>query len=152
MIDEIKDLRVGIDGLTQRTQEIGMRNREISCSITAFETSKMWLGRALKEAGTVNPYPESKDPSSKKIEPTADTATITPWSDDYPDHISRIKYLRKWADELETQLEVISDAAASQNAPTKMMLAFTFAYQHLAEGLMWLGMELGRLYKLENNG
>lgn len=32
----------------------------------------MWLGMDLKRIGTPDPYPESKDPSSLKIEPTAD--------------------------------------------------------------------------------
>lgn len=32
----------------------------------------MWLGMDLKRIGTPDPYPESKDPSSLKVEPTAD--------------------------------------------------------------------------------
>ena len=33
----------------------------------------MWLGMDLKRIGDINPYPNSKDPSTgTKIEPTAD--------------------------------------------------------------------------------
>ena len=53
-------------------------SRERSIAITKLQEAIMWLGmdlKAMKEAGLSdepNPYPSSYDPSSPKIEPTAD--------------------------------------------------------------------------------
>ena len=41
--------------------------------ITKLQEAVMWLGMDLKRIGDVNPYPNSKDPSTgNKIDPTAD--------------------------------------------------------------------------------
>ncbi len=66
-----KQLRKDIDEIIQRVKEISP-SRETSLSITKLQESVMWLGMNLKRLNEPNPYPNSKDPSNEKIEPTAD--------------------------------------------------------------------------------
>lgn len=66
-----KQLRKDIDEIIQRVKEIPP-SRETSLSITKLQESVMWLGMNLKRLNEPNPYPNSKDPSNEKIEPTAD--------------------------------------------------------------------------------
>ena len=53
-------------------------SRERSICITKLQEAVMWLGLDLKAineenpGAQENPYPNSKDPSNTKIEPTAD--------------------------------------------------------------------------------
>lgn len=67
-----KQLRKDIDEVIQRVK-ILKPSRETSLAITKLQEGVMWLGMHLKELGTQNPYPSSKDPNTgSKIEPTAD--------------------------------------------------------------------------------
>lgn len=72
-----KELRRDIDVIIQRTKSLPL-SRERSLTITKLQEGVMWLGMDLKriseaKPGTVNnPYPNSKDPSNAKIDPTAD--------------------------------------------------------------------------------
>lgn len=47
-------------------------SRERSLATTKIEEAIMWLGMDLKAQNTPNPYPQSYDPTSNVIEPTAD--------------------------------------------------------------------------------
>lgn len=90
-----KELRRDIDGIIQRLKDAEKprplsqpeaqqpdpgfrRSRERSLAITKLQEAVMWLGMDLKaineeEPGsTPNPYPDSKDPSNTRIQPTAD--------------------------------------------------------------------------------
>jgi hypothetical protein len=73
-----KALRRDIDQIIQRVKELPP-SRERSITITKLQEGVMWLGMDLKrinetnpDRGVGNPYPNSKDPSNTKIEPTAD--------------------------------------------------------------------------------
>ena len=73
-----KALRRDIDQIVQRVRELPP-SRERSITITKLQEGVMWLGMDLKrineahpDRGVGNPYPNSKDPSNTKIEPTAD--------------------------------------------------------------------------------
>lgn len=58
-------------GLSYIKRLIGSRERDIA--ITKLQEAIMWLGMDLKRLNeTPNPYPESYNPNSSKIEPTAD--------------------------------------------------------------------------------
>lgn len=76
-IVENKQLRKDTDAIIQRVKAMPP-SRERSLTITKLQEGVMWLGMDLKRInesnpGTVeNPYPNSKDPSNTKIEPTAD--------------------------------------------------------------------------------
>lgn len=53
-------------------EEIGEVIAQHTLSIRDLESCIMRQGMALKYIGTPNPYPESKNPSSTVVEPTAD--------------------------------------------------------------------------------
>ena len=55
-----------IPGTTTRS------SRERSLAVTKIEEAIMWLGMDLKDIGTPNPYPNSYNPESPVIDPTAD--------------------------------------------------------------------------------
>lgn len=66
-----KQLRRDIDDKIQLVKALPP-SRERSICITKLQEAVMWLGMDLKRLDTPNPYPNSKDPSNTKIEPTAD--------------------------------------------------------------------------------
>ena len=71
-IPKVKQLRKDIDDVIQRVKTLD-NCREVSICITKLQEAVMWLGMDLKRIGDVNPYPNSKDPSTRtKIDPTAD--------------------------------------------------------------------------------
>ena len=71
-IPKVKQLRKDIDDVIQRVKALNSC-REVSICITKLQEAVMWLGMDLKRIGDVNPYPNSKDPSTgTKIDPTAD--------------------------------------------------------------------------------
>ncbi len=70
-ITDTKQLRKDIDEIIQHIKALD-KCRETSIVITKLQESVMWLGMNLKRLGNDNPYPESYNPKSTKIEPTAD--------------------------------------------------------------------------------
>ena len=70
-VPAIKQCRKDIDEIIQRVRELDSC-RETSLVITKLQEAVMWLGMDLKRLNEPNPYPESKDPTSMRIEPTAD--------------------------------------------------------------------------------
>lgn len=72
-----KELRRDTDAIIQRVKELPS-SRERSLTITKLQEGVMWLGMDLKRinesspGAVANPYPNSKDPSNTKIDPTAD--------------------------------------------------------------------------------
>lgn len=71
-IIETKTLRRDIDAILQRIKESTRKSRERSITDTKLTEAIMWLGMDLKALNEPNPYPNSKDPTNTKIEPTAD--------------------------------------------------------------------------------
>ena len=67
----IKQLRKDTDDIIQRVRELEPC-RETSLVITKLQEAVMWLGMDLKKLNQPNPYPESNNPNSMRIEPTAD--------------------------------------------------------------------------------
>lgn len=76
-ITEVKSLRRDIDAIVQRVKALNPC-RERALVITKLQEGVMWLGMDLKRINDENPgrienpYPNSKDPSNTKIDPTAD--------------------------------------------------------------------------------
>lgn len=70
-VKNTKQLRKDIDDCIQRVKELES-SRETSLAITKLQEAVMWLGMNLKRLGEANPYPESKNPESSTIAPTAD--------------------------------------------------------------------------------
>lgn len=69
-VKNTKQLRKDIDEVLQRVKSLD-RSRETSLVITKLQEAIMWLGMNLKRLGEANPYPESNNPDSQRIEPTA---------------------------------------------------------------------------------
>ena len=70
-VPAIKQLRKDIDEVIQRVKSLDSC-REVSICVTKLQEAVMWLGMDLKRLNQPNPYPESKNPESMRIEPTAD--------------------------------------------------------------------------------
>lgn len=70
-VSNTKQLRKDIDEVLQRVKSLDS-SRETSLAITKLQEAVMWLGMNLKRLGEVNPYPESYNPKSTEIAPTAD--------------------------------------------------------------------------------
>ena len=70
-VPAIKQLRKDTDDIIQRVRELEPC-RETSIVITKLQEAVMWLGMDLKRLNQPNPYPESKNPESMRIDPTAD--------------------------------------------------------------------------------
>lgn len=70
-IADNKSARVELDGIIQKLRA-GRKSPERSISIRKIQEGIMWLGMDLKALNEENPYPESYNPDSKVIEPTAD--------------------------------------------------------------------------------
>jgi hypothetical protein len=66
-----KELRRDLDAQLQKLKSLPP-SRERSLSITKIQEAIMWLGMDLKRLNDTRPYPASYDPSSTKVEPTAD--------------------------------------------------------------------------------
>lgn len=72
-----KQRRVDVDAITQAVRELP-QSRETSLVITKLQEATMWLGMNLKRinetnpGSSPNPYPNSRNTSNTKIEPTAD--------------------------------------------------------------------------------
>lgn len=79
-LDEtLQDIRRGTDrGFTgERPPDHPVRSsRERSIAITKIQEAIMWLGMDLKDQNEPNPYPESYNPASPRIEPTADNLKL----------------------------------------------------------------------------
>ena len=70
-VSNTKQLRKDIDEVLQRVKGL-YQSRETSLAITKLQEATMWLGVNLKRLGEQDPYPESRNPDSQRIEPAAD--------------------------------------------------------------------------------
>lgn len=70
-VQNTKQLRKDIDEVLQRVKNLEFRY-ETANAITKLQEGIMWLGMHLKYLGEQDPYPESRNPDSQRIEPTAD--------------------------------------------------------------------------------
>lgn len=70
-VPAIKQLRKDIDDVIQRVKALEFC-RETNICVTKLQEAVMWLGMDLKRLNQPNPYPESMNPESMRIEPTAD--------------------------------------------------------------------------------
>lgn len=66
-----KQLRKDIDEVVQRVKGLD-QSRETSRAIAALQEVIMWLDMNLKQLEEEDPYPESRNPDSQRIERTND--------------------------------------------------------------------------------
>lgn len=70
-VRETKQARKDLDAILQSLKG-GRRSAERDWAEHYITNAVMWLGMDLKAQNEANPYPESKNPESPRIEPTAD--------------------------------------------------------------------------------
>lgn len=72
-----KEVRRDVDAQIQKVKSMPS-SRERSLVVTKLQEAVMWMGMDLKRindetpGASPNPYPNSKDPSNTKIEPTSE--------------------------------------------------------------------------------
>ena len=142
MEQKIREIRLSLDATFSMTGKL-TPSREVASAKTSFEVSKMMLGKVLAELGTKNPYPESKNPDSPKIEPTAEKSQDMQFKEG-SDHVFKVKTLRQDGDVISKQLEELLEESLSP----KVRLFCENSFIECTKGVMWLGMELGRIRDL----
>ena len=161
MEQEIKNLRVRIDGLKQLTDNLcpikakgdstisKWNTQEIEEAVKSLLLAKAWLGKVLGELGTESPYSSGKK-TVEDIEPTADKPSINqswdfstrdeinpkclPW--EIWNHIEKVDWLR-------SEIQKIIDELAILQIENKAF--HNSIYQHLSEARFWLGFEFERI-------
>lgn len=165
MKEQIKELRVKIDGLSQLTKELKpihegykgedgskfyINSDEINKCYDSLILAKAWLGKILGELGTETPYKnDGKRKEVKDIEPTADRGkrgNLIMFEEvgdfwDSKSHIEKVDWLRE-------------EIRKANNA----IIQYTQSYQigwiavyslrcdkYLSEARFWLGFELDRV-------
>lgn len=121
---------------------------ELNNGYKDLKVGVMRLGKLLGELGDANPYPESMDPGSKKIEPAADMPDHPFVIPDYDEFVFAIKFIRQYID----------------NDVQKLTEAFNKYYSHEQHGIphraliviealqdakMWYGEVLGKIREAE---
>jgi len=173
IIEEIKEMRVDIDGITQFVEHVNdhpegkhknnsLRSREISITITKLQEGKMWLGKLLQSIGAINPYPESMNSDNEIIEPTADVlrppavACFDAKKGEKLTHIKRVKQLKQMIEDIvSSQLFSVKtlnkwQIISKEENRALFTLSLINSYTYLTEAKMWIGMELSRI-KQETN-
>lgn len=166
MIEQIKQLRVEIDGLAQlcealkpitkpiggldryKYEEMIVNSEEVKEAVKSLKLSKAWLGKILEQLGNENPY-GSGYKTVEDIVPASDVASKVT---DYPvapahwpegevtkSHIEKVDWLRT---EIKRLIDNTTDY--SQEVP-EIELEQGFAYKYLCEARFWLGFELSRV-------
>lgn len=144
LIVEVKELRVQMDATLKAVRSL-IGSRSVSLAVTSLEVSRMWLGKALKGLGEPYPYPESMNPESSEIKPAVDTSdetNIVP-EEHRMGQVASVKFLRQRVTGHTKQVEEL----IGKLAPVIALTGFesVFAYQHVVEANMWLGVRLGEL-------
>lgn len=170
MKEQIRNLRIKIDGLSQLTSQlidkkeishslpdaggncnheiITTWSKEISKTHESLLLSKAWLGKLLGELGQETPYQnEGKRKEVKDIEPTSDTAknlTVNidgGWEE--INYIEKVDWLRQ---EISKVVEEIKNITLKPDQATReISITRTNSYNYICEARFFLGFELERL-------
>ena len=165
MKNQIKELRVKIDGLAQLTKRLEVllgynfnesavygNTKEIKKSVENLYLSKAWLGKMLGELGTENPY-GSGYKTKEDIVPTQDVnisiQEVFNNSMLNRNHIEKVDWLRQ---EIQAVIKDVSKWYTHTQAPSReFSIARTNTYNYLCEARFWLGFELERIKENEDN-
>lgn len=159
--EQIKELRVKIDGLAQLTKSVKfelniaedlqvpsglfVNSQEILKAYDSLILAKAWLGKVLQELNESTPYANDGNRKTvKDIEPTADTSdgsrdayfNVIDW--DKANYIEKVDWLRQ---EIQT---VYKQWESMFLIKSKMSTVLSFE-QHIQEARFWLGFELQRI-------
>lgn len=129
-------------------------SREVSLAYTHLQRGFMWLGKAQGAAGGENPYKQSLNPKSTTIEPTADHSPTSLmnvlWDmEGYGTHTARVKSLRSLLAEHNKKFKEFSSLEHTFGPDYGMYLLES--RKAIEEASMWLGWELARVKKEQEN-
>jgi len=171
MKEQIKELRVKLDGLAQLTKELkpyqecltGMgilqqiystqSSKEIEKAYDSLILAKAWLGKVLQELGEETPYKnDGKRKTIEDIEPAADKAIEVTDFPIGPDnwgegpitasHIEKTDWLRQEIEKVVNEIKQIGNAPNPPMLNREISIARTNAYNYLCEARFWLRFEL----------
>jgi hypothetical protein len=162
-VQQVKEWRLKLDSFANSAKSL-TPSREVSLVITNLQRSKMWLGQALKQMDSPNPYPESKDPKSTVIEKQAEHTEDIIFGADLTDQTARVKFLRAETDKLieeiiqfefseATEMPIDEDMSKAAEWAKKYLLidfALSKTYESTVDAQMWLGMELNGIREKQN--
>lgn len=120
------------------------RTRETSLAITNAEEAMMWFGNSLKYVSNDNPYKESMNSSSDKIEPFFEPnewSLATIWQKGT--QVRKVKRLREHIAELYDHAR--KDFFTRLYYRIRFIRTYENALDSLTKAKNWLGMELGRI-------
>lgn len=143
----VKDLRVEMDKGMKAIESLSkeQRSREVSSAYTALQLSRMRLGKVLflfpKEEGYVK---DGKRKDASDIEPPLHTSSkdVSLTGNNRTEKIDKLRqYLKK---NIEQPLEEKESVVFKGN---KAKFSHSVTLMALQDSIMWLGAELGRIYK-----
>lgn len=155
MIQEIKNLRVQIDGLAQLVNQLKpdlngcADSHETLMCYDSLILSKAWLGKVLGELGNENPY-GSGYKTKEDIVPTQDVndEVLHPYNPSTlhfleKNHIEKVDWLRQ---EIEKLSNTIMDLKSNTHTISYIAsIATTSCFNYLCEARFWLGFELEKI-------
>lgn len=170
MKEQIKELRVKIDGLAQLTKDlkpvkhiykkaiinseefendiIHVNSKEIEKAVDSLYLAKAWLGKLLGELKEENPY-GSGYKTKEDIVPTQDVSDnlhLKYFPEDRElNHIEKVDLLRGEIEKLTNDIKEIPTVDKSR----EFAIARTNSYTHLCEARFWLGFEMERIKREE---
>jgi hypothetical protein len=171
MKEQIKELRVKIDGLSQLTKELKVLlgyafdesevygiSKETEKAYDSLILAKAWLGKVLQELGESTPYANDGNRKTvEDIEPAADkpnyiiTKNIDTGCYDWDkgmNHIEKVDWLRQEIDIITAEVQGAFIRGYVEKLVTdidRVHLLNKIIYQHLSEARFWLGFELQRI-------
>lgn len=126
-------------------------SRFLSLAKTELTTARHWLGRTANEIGNTDPYPESRDVTSKKIEKMYDTDPVIDEAEiaafEQMSIVAKLKALRFKLTAMGTEIKTIV-LDLDQNAMDPEIFLFHSlmqAYAAIMQSNHWLGEELGSM-------
>jgi hypothetical protein len=170
MIEEIKTLRVKIDGLAQLVKElkpIAVSNsleqaftdflvfgeneyavkfhnsKEINKAYDSLILAKAWLGKVLQELGESTPYANDGNRKAvEDIEPTADHVKVLEANYKPWEEKAHIEKVDWLREEIK---DTMSRTPNFSKEYPEIELEQRFVYKYLCEARFWLGFELQRI-------
>ena len=116
------------------------KRAETTLALRSLQLAFMWLGKAKGAIGIVNPYPNSKDPSNKLIEPDVDRAEAVAIK--FDDEVLFCKAIRQEIGVLSKAIQNDSQILVENK---NYQLCIQNAYTNIENASMWLSVVLGNI-------
>lgn len=143
---QLNENRLDLDRILKTIEENGDSFRISSYEGFAHNEVKkafMWLGKAKGIIGSANPYPESTDPASKRIEAAVDIYEGEIQHFDKDEEVELLKTLRRDLGVVEDRLKNMLSTYLKEH--TLYQLALSTAYIYTCEAKMSFGLCLGEI-------